>query len=66
MVKVNVDNLKLIQVGITLSDINGRVPPGVCSWQFNMFFDIRYDLFKVRMLMNFIVLNFMPKSLWTC
>lgn len=40
MVKVNVDNLKLIQVGITLSDANGNTPPGVSSWQFNMHFDI--------------------------
>lgn len=42
MVKVNVDNLKLIQVGITLSDPNGAVPLGVCSWQFNLYYDVRY------------------------
>jgi CCR4-NOT transcription complex subunit 7/8 len=41
MVKVNVDNLKLIQVGITLSDNNGQLAPGICSWQFNLTFDIR-------------------------
>lgn len=42
MVKVNVDNLRLIQVGITLSDSSGALPKGICSWQFNFLFDIKY------------------------
>lgn len=38
--KVNVDNLSLIQVGITLSDCNGnQVKSGPSSWQFNLVFD---------------------------
>ena len=41
MVKVNVDNLKLIQIGITISDHHGNLPKGVTTWQFNMYFDIR-------------------------
>lgn len=45
MVKVNVDNLRLIQVGITLSDSKGHLPPGVSSWQFNMHYDIKYVIF---------------------
>jgi CCR4-NOT transcription complex subunit 7/8 len=39
--RVNVDNLKVIQVGVTLSDSNGKVPTGICSWQFNLEFDER-------------------------
>lgn len=38
--KVNVDTLKIIQLGITLFDENGNVPPGPCTWQFNFKFDV--------------------------
>jgi CCR4-NOT transcription complex subunit 7/8 len=40
LIKANVDILKLIQVGITLSDEKGNMPEGVNTWQFNLKFDI--------------------------
>ena len=43
LVKVNVDELKLIQLGITLFDKNGNTPSGVCTWQFNFKFDVDLD-----------------------
>lgn len=39
--KSNVDCLKLIQVGLSLSDKNGNVPPGGSTWQFNFNFDVK-------------------------
>lgn len=39
LVKVNVDECKLIQLGITLFDKDGKTPPGDCCWQFNFKFD---------------------------
>jgi CCR4-NOT transcription complex subunit 7/8 len=41
--KVNVDTLKMIQLGITLFDSEGNVPPGPCTWQFNFEFNIDED-----------------------
>ena len=41
--KVNVDKLKLIQLGITLTNDKGEYPPGVCTWQFNLNFDCEND-----------------------
>lgn len=38
--RVNVDLLKIIQLGITLSDENGGLPPEVCTWQFNFKFNL--------------------------
>ena len=40
-IKANVDNLKLIQVGITLCDQNGNYPKETASWQFNFKFDLK-------------------------
>lgn len=40
--KRNVDTLKLIQLGITLSDDKGRMPSPISTWQFN--FDYDYNL----------------------
>jgi CCR4-NOT transcription complex subunit 7/8 len=45
-IRANVDRLKIIQVGITLSDENGNFPPGVCSWQFNFKFDLERDTYS--------------------
>ena len=46
--RCNVDLLKMIQVGITLSDDNGNCPPGGGTWQFNFKFDLKYDSFEVQ------------------
>jgi CCR4-NOT transcription complex subunit 7/8 len=35
-----VDRLKVIQIGITLSDENGKTPEPVSTWQFNFNFDV--------------------------
>ena len=40
----NVNRMKLIQIGITLGDEEGKVPTPVCTWQFNFRFDISHDL----------------------
>mmetsp|Transcript_17692 Transcript_17692/g.18340 ORF Transcript_17692/g.18340 Transcript_17692/m.18340 type:complete len:429 (-) Transcript_17692:26-1312(-) len=41
-IKANVDDMKLIQFGITLSDEKGNCPE-ICTWQFNMSFDVKSD-----------------------
>lgn len=43
LVKINVDELKLIQLGITLFDKFGVPPPGPCCWQFNFRYDVDTD-----------------------
>jgi CCR4-NOT transcription complex subunit 7/8 len=45
-IKANVDKLKLIQVGITISDEWGNYPPDVTTWQFNLKFDLNSDQFS--------------------
>jgi CCR4-NOT transcription complex subunit 7/8 len=40
---MNIDSMKLIQIGITLSDENGKLPEPVSTWQFNFNFDIEND-----------------------
>ena len=41
--KLNVDSLKLIQLGITLSNENGEFPKPYHTWQFNFEFDHKKD-----------------------
>ncbi len=43
--RCNVDLLKIIQLGITLADSEGRTPKGVCTWQFNFSFDLACDMY---------------------
>ena len=43
-IKINVDSLKLIQVGITLSNSKGEKPEGIHTWQFNLKFDFKTDI----------------------
>jgi len=42
---MNVDKLKVIQVGISLADEEGFTPPGIGTWQFNFRFDRNTDLY---------------------
>jgi len=45
-IKKNVDQLKLIQVGITISDEWGNRPAEVSTWQFNLKFDLNNDVYS--------------------
>ena len=42
LLKINVDRLKIIQLGLSLSDQQGRHPAGYLGWQFNFHFDLEY------------------------
>jgi CCR4-NOT transcription complex subunit 7/8 len=42
-IKMNVDELKVIQVGISLASEDGFLPEGVTTWQFNFKFDLNKD-----------------------
>lgn len=53
--KLNVDSLKLIQLGITLSNKNGEFPQGAHTWQFNLNFDYSKDKYatsSINLLVN--------------
>lgn len=39
--RCNVDLLKIIQLGITLSDASGNHPSDICTWQFNFHFSLK-------------------------
>lgn len=43
--RCNVDLLKIIQLGLTLSDDKGSQPPGVHTWQFNFKFNLNEDTY---------------------
>ncbi|CAF2992355.1 unnamed protein product [Rotaria socialis] len=43
--KLNVDFLKIIQLGLTFMDSQGKSPPGVCSYQFNFNFNLAMDMY---------------------
>jgi len=43
--KVNVDLLKIIQLGLSFADENGNFCPGCPCWQFNFTFDLDGDMF---------------------
>ena len=42
MVKESVERTNVIQIGITLSDEKGQMPPETCSWQFNLRYNLEY------------------------
>ena len=43
--KLNVDLLKLIQLGLSFSDARGNLVPGACTWQFNFAFSLHSDMY---------------------
>lgn len=43
--RCNVNLLKLIQLGITLLNEKGEVPPYCCTWQFNFRFSLNEDMY---------------------
>jgi CCR4-NOT transcription complex subunit 7/8 len=43
--KVNVDLLKIIQLGLSFADESGNFAPGCPCWQFNFAFDLEGDMF---------------------
>ena len=43
--KVNVDLLKIIQLGLSFADEEGNFAPGCPCWQFNFAFDLEGDMF---------------------
>lgn len=45
-IKLNVDELKLIQLGVTLCNSRGQSPPDGSTWQFNLRFDIIKDKYS--------------------
>ncbi|KAG9104021.1 hypothetical protein FRC06_006101 [Ceratobasidium sp. 370] len=44
--RCNVDLLKIIQIGLTLSDADGNMPEGICTWQFNFQFSVNEDMYS--------------------
>ena len=53
--KLNVDSLKLIQLGITLTNKNGEFPQNAHTWQFNLNFDFTKDKYSnssINLLIN--------------
>ena len=54
-IKINVDDLKLIQLGVTLCNSKGESPPDCTTWQFNFHFEIKKDKYSsdsINLLMN--------------
>jgi CCR4-NOT transcription complex subunit 7/8 len=45
-IRSNVNNLKLIQVGLTLCDEHGQFPAHTSTWQFNFHFDLNKDVYS--------------------
>ncbi|XP_039451011.1 CCR4-NOT transcription complex subunit 7 [Culex pipiens pallens] len=43
--RCNVDLLRIIQLGLTFMDEEGRTPPGFSTWQFNFKFNLNEDMY---------------------
>ena len=45
LMRLNIDFLKIIQIGITLGDGHGNFPSPCCTWQFNFKFNLEEDMY---------------------
>lgn len=45
IMRVNIKLLKIIQLGLTFMDKNGKKPPGFSTWQFNFKFSLNDDMY---------------------
>lgn len=45
LLKVNVDLLRIIQLGLTFMDEDGKPRPGISTWQFNFRFNLQEDMY---------------------
>ena len=45
-IEKNVNNLKIIQLGLSLYNLNGENPPDISTWQFNFLFDTSIDKYS--------------------
>ncbi|XP_052738176.1 CCR4-NOT transcription complex subunit 7-like isoform X2 [Bicyclus anynana] len=45
LLRCNVDLLRIIQLGLTFMDENGKTPPGCSTWQFNFKFNLQEDMY---------------------
>ncbi|XP_026326605.1 CCR4-NOT transcription complex subunit 7-like isoform X2 [Hyposmocoma kahamanoa] len=45
LLRCNVDLLRIIQLGLTFMDENGKTPPGYTTWQFNFKFNLQEDMY---------------------
>lgn len=55
LLKVNVDLLKIIQLGLTFMDSAGKPRPGISTWQFNFRFNLNDDMYaadSIELLQN--------------
>jgi len=55
LLRCNVDLLKIIQLGLTFFNKEGKTPEGVCTWQFNFKFNLSEDMYaedSVELLQN--------------
>ncbi|XP_055705355.1 CCR4-NOT transcription complex subunit 7 isoform X2 [Phlebotomus papatasi] len=45
LLRCNVDILRIIQLGLTFMDDEGKTPPGFTTWQFNFKFNLSEDMY---------------------
>lgn len=45
LLRCNVDLLRIIQLGLTFMDEDGKTPPGYSTWQFNFKFNLSEDMY---------------------
>jgi len=45
LLRVNVDMLNIIQIGLTFMDEHGGTPPGISTWQFNFKFNLAEEMY---------------------